>query len=239
MAVTVPGGSSAVAQIDPPITDPLGAVNAWATAQSLRQLLPGSESAGRENRKPARRRARTPKPTKRQLASLRFRRDPQVTQQNHQAVIDEFGEGVDPAAVVADIERNRALAHRAMRSFEGRWSPNDLADVASFVLLSGFAAYHEKPSLSGDGCLAVRRAARYGMARRAKIRRAPKRDKQTAAEMSEIRLIYLLGDLNRARGTGDVTDIDAARDEVRGWIREVYGLDVRSVRLTKRGFAGR
>ena len=196
-ALGAPLGASA--QIDPPISDPLGAVGAWANAESLRRLLPDSETVGRANRKPPRHRARMPKPTRRQLATLRFRRDPQVTQANNQAVVAEFENAVDPATVVADIERNRVLAHRGLRWFEGRWSPDDLADVASFVLLSGYAAYHDKSELSGAGCLAVRKAARYGLAGRKRVRRIPERDKQTAAEMSEIRMIYALAALNQAR----------------------------------------
>ena len=233
------GPSSAAAQTDAPINDPLGAVEAWTDAESLRRLLPESGSAGRENRKPPERRARARKPTKRHLATLRFSRDPQVTEANNQAVIDKLGPGYDPAAVVADIERNRVLAHDAMRAFRGRWRPNDLADVASFVLLSGYAAYHDRSTLSDEGCLAVRRAARQGLAGNKAVRRTPKADKQTAAEMSEIRMIYAIGDLNFAVAAGDAAAISEARQKIRGWIRDAYAFDVRSARLTRRGFTKR
>jgi hypothetical protein len=235
LAVLATGAAPASAQI----TDPLGAVDAWADAQSLRRLLPESETAGRENRKPPKRRAATPRPTKRQLTSLRFSRDPRVTQANHEAVIAALGPEYDPATVVADIERNRDLSHQAMASFKGRWRPNDLADVASFVLLSGYSAYHGATRLSDSGCLAVRRAARFGLASSRKVRRTPKADKQTAAEMSEIRMIYAISRLNVAIAADDAAGVRSARQGIRTWLGEVYGFDVRSARLTRRGFAKR
>ncbi len=236
LALTAVAPSAASAQIDPPISDPLGAVESWSTAESLRRLLPDGPSAGRENRKPPRRRARTPKPTRAQLAKLRFTRDPGVTEANNQAVIAKLGPGYDPATVVADIERNRTLAHDGLRSFEGRWSPDDLADIASFVLLTGYAAYHDRPELSSRGCLAVRRAARTGLATRKRIRRTSNADKQTAAEMSEIRMIYSLAALNAARMAGDGDAAEEARWEIRAWVRDVYGLDLERARLTSHGF---
>ena len=236
LALTAAGPPAASAQIDPPISDPLGAVEAWASGESLRRLLPDGTSAGRESRKPPRRQARTPKPTKAQLAKLRFTRDPDVTEANNQAVIANLGPGHDPATVVADIERNRTLAHDGLRLFKGRWSPNDLADIASFVLLSGYAAYHDKSELSTQGCLAVRRAARNGLANRKRVRGTSNADKQTAAEMSEIRLIYSLAALNAARMAGDTDAAEEARWEIRTWVRDVYGLDLERARLTKRGF---
>jgi hypothetical protein len=232
-----PGTPPAAAQ-EGPVTAYVNAVDAWATAQSLRRLLPDSGQAGRETRKSAKRRAKETKPTRAQLAKLRFTRERAVTDANNEAVIGELGPGYDPAVVVSDIERNRALMHGMMRRFSGKWSPNNLADVAATALLSGYAAYHGVTSLSGRGCLAVRAAARNGLAKSRRIRRLATERKQTAAEMTEIRMIYLLARLDAARAANDTIVADTIRYEIRGWIREVYSLDVDTVKLTKRGFAG-
>ncbi len=227
--------SPAAAQIDPPIMDPLGAVDAWATAESLRRMLPDSSQAGREARKPPKARAKEKPPTRRQLAKLRFKRDSDVTQANNQAVVDLLGPEYDPAVVVADLERNRGLVHDMMRGFDGHWSPRNLADVAATALLGGYAAYHGKDQLSSRGSLAVRKAARAGLARSKRIRTLSAARKQTGAEMTEIRFIYRLTALNAARMAGDSTDLDIARYQIRTWIRDVYSLDVDAVKLTKRG----
>jgi hypothetical protein len=223
------------AQIDPPISDPLGAVQAWATAESLARLLPDAGSAVPTRRAPT----RPPHATRSQLAQLRFTRDPAVTAANNQAVVAQLGPGHDPHTVVADIERNRRLAHEHMRSLAGRWNPNDLADVAAYVLLSGYAAYHDRSALPARAVIAVHRSARVGLALRKRIRRTPTADKQTAAEMSEIRMIYSLAALSAARARGDDDTAETTRWEIRTWVRDVYGLDLERVRLTRSGFVER
>jgi hypothetical protein len=239
LAATALAPAPAVAQIDAPITDPLGAVDAWATAQSLRRLLPDGTRAGRASRTSARHRRHARKPTRAQTAKLRFRRNPRVTAANVQAVVTRFGPGHDPAIISADIERNRRLAHRHMRSLPGRWNPNDLADIAAYVLLSGYAAYTDRTSLPGRAVLTVKHAARDGLASRKRVRRTASARKQTAAEMSEIRMIYSLAALGAARAAGDGDAAEETRWEMRTWVREVYGLDLERARLTRRGFVVR
>jgi hypothetical protein len=229
VVVLAPSAPLAGAQDGPAYVD---AVGAWATAESLRRLLPDSSRAGREPRQPA----KTSKPTKAQLAKLRFKRDPAVTQSNNQAIVDQLGPGYDPAVVVADIERNRGLVHQMLRSFSGSWSPNDVADIAATALLSGYAAYTGKTQLSSRGSLAVRAGARAGLAASRRVRALAAERKQTVAEMTEIRLIYLIAGLNAARAAGDAIEQDSARSAIRGWIRDVYSLDIARVKLTKRGF---
>jgi hypothetical protein len=234
VGVVLPAGASAQ---DGPVTAHLDAVGAWASAESLRRLLPDGRSAGRESRRSSSARARPRRATAAQLRKLRFRRSATVTRRNQQAVVDRLP-GHDPAVVVADLERNRAAIHRMMRGFRGSWSPNDLADVAAVTLLSSYAAFHDRFELSGKGSLAVRSAARHALARRAKVRRLSPARKQTAAEMTEIRLIYALTRLNAARASraDDPHSFAAARYEIRTFVRDVYGLDVQRVRLTSRGF---
>jgi hypothetical protein len=226
---------SAHAQIDPPISDPLGAVQAWATAESLARLLPDGRSAV-----PTRRTSTRPRrATRSQLAALRFARAARVTVANDAAVVAQLGPGHDPQTVIADIERNRRLAHQHMRSLAGRWSANDLGDVAAYVLLSGYAAYHGRESLPGAAVRAAQRAARNGLALRKRIRRMSNADKQTAAEMSEIRMIYSLAALSAARKAGDGDTAEETRWEIRTWVRDAYGLDLERARLTRHGFVER
>jgi hypothetical protein len=225
----------AQAQIDAPISDPLGAVQAWATAESLARLLPDGRSAVPARRAPAHPR----RATRSQLAKLRFTRESRVTAANNAKVVAQLGPGHDPQTVVADIERNRRLAHEHMRSLAGRWSPNDLGDVAAYVLLSGYAAYHDRPSLPAASVRAVQRSARNGLALRPRIRRTSNADKQTAAEMSEIRMIYSLAALGAARAAGDASSAEETQWEIRTWVRDVYGLDLERARLTRRGFVER
>jgi hypothetical protein len=226
---------AAQAQIDPPISDPLGAVQAWATAESLARLLPDGSSAVPARHTPA----RPPRATRSQRAKLRFTRDPRVTAANNQKVVAQLGPGHNAQTVVADIERNRRLAHDHMRSLAGRWNPDDLADVAAYVLLSGYAAYRNRPSLPAAAVRAVQRTARNGLALRKRIRRTSNADKQTAAEMSEIRMIYSLAALSAARAAGDGGAAEETRWEMRTWVRDVYGLDLERARLTRRGFVER
>jgi hypothetical protein len=56
--------------------------------------------------------------------------------------------------------------------------------------------------------------------------------------MTEIRLIYLLAELNAARAANDTIVQDSVRYKIRRWVRDVYALDVDTVKLTKRGFTG-
>jgi hypothetical protein len=226
--------ATATAQ-DGPVTAYVDAVDAWSTAARLQQLLPDSGRTGQAVRRAARRHAHVPKATRAQLRRLRFTRRASVTERNVADVAAQLP-GVDPATVAADIERNRDLAHRRMRSFDGDWSPNNLADVAAFALLSAYAGYHDRSTLSARGSLAVLRAARNGVARSRSLHRVSGSEKQTAAEMTEIRMIYALAELSRARTAGDSADISIAESEIRTWVRSVYKLDVETVRLTRRGF---
>jgi hypothetical protein len=221
---------------DGPETAYLDAVDAWATAARLEQLLPDSGRAGESIRREARRKA--PKATARQIRRLRFKRRADITARNVAAVAAQMP-NVDPSTVAADIERNRKLAHERMRSLSGNWSAGNLADVAAFALLSAYSAYHERPRLSKRGSLAVLRAARNGLARSAKIRRVSASDKQTAAEMTEVRMVYGIAALLSARERGATHDMSIAESGIRIWIRDVYHLDLERVRLTSKGLAPR
>lgn len=215
------------------------AVDAWADGQSLRRTLPGSGAGA--FKKPARpRHGKRPRtPTARQLAALRFKRTKTVTQQNHQAVMQRLEPGYDPATVVAEFDRLTALAHAGMRDWKGRWSPGNIADVAAYMLLNGYGAFHARTSAPDTPILAVQSAARRSMALSRQIRGLSAARKQTAADMLELRTILRISDLNVARQTGDAPREQAARAALRSWIRDVFGVDLERVRLTRAGLVRR
>lgn len=235
VAGTAPGTAHAQ---DGPVTAYVDAVDAWATGARLQQLLPDGKRTGASVRGAARRAGHSPNATRRQLRRLRITRRASVTERNDRDVAAQMP-SVDPAVVIADIERNRGLAHRALRTLRGSWSPNNLGDVAAFALLSAYASYHDRAALPGRSARAVRRAVRHALARTRALRKAAPTAKQTAAEMIEIRMVYAIAALQRARAAGDAADVSIAESEIRTWIRDVFGLDVEAVRLTARGFATR
>jgi hypothetical protein len=215
------------------------AVDAWADAQSLRRTLPSSGDGSVTKPSKAKRGKRPRRATARQLASLRFERSEEVTRQNDQAVMALLEPGYDPAAVVAEFDRLRAVVHDGIRGWKGRWRPSNLADVAAYTLLSSYAVYYAKPSVSARGSLAVRRAARSGMALNRQVRRLSDGRKQTAAEMLELRTIFRLSDVNLARMQGDATREQAAEARLRAWIKDAFGIDLERVRLSRKGLVRR
>jgi hypothetical protein len=209
------------------------AVDAWADGQSLQRTLPGSGNGAITTP------SRSKRPTARQLASLRFERTEQVTQQNDQAVMALLEPGYDPAAVVAELDRLRAIVHDGIRGWKGGWSANNIGDVAAYVALSSYSVFHAKSSVSERGSLVVRSAVRNSMALNRQVRRLSDARKQTAAEMLELRTIFRLSDVNVARAAGDAAGEQAAKAQLRAWIKDAFGLDLERVRLTRKGLVRR
>jgi hypothetical protein len=215
------------------------AVDAWADGQSLRRTLPGSGAGAFSKPSKSKLGRRPRKPTARQLAALRFKRTKAITQQSHQAVMERLGPGYDPAAVVAEFDRLTALVHAGMRDWKGRWSPGNIADVAAYMLLNGYGAFHARTSAPDTPILAVQSAARRSMALSRQIRGLSAARKQTAAEMLELRTILRISDLNLARTAGDAPREQAAKAALRSWIKDVFGVDLERVRLTRAGLVKR
>ena len=209
------------------------AVDAWADGQSLRRLLPGAGGHGETKKQ------RAKKPTARQLAALRFKRTDAVKRSSYEAVMALLEPGYDPAALTAAFDRVTALAHKSMRGLEGRWSSNNIADVAAFIQLSAYAAYTSRRSLPDAGVLAVQRTARTGMALDRRVRRLSDARAQEAAEMLELRTILRISDLNWGRIEHDAARRQAARAELRSWIKQTFAFDLARVKLTRRGFVTR
>jgi hypothetical protein len=213
------------------------AVGAWASAQNLRRTLPGSANTSTGTKQPSKS-GHAPRPTARQLATLRFRRNAGVTRSNYQAVIDALGPGHDPAQLASELDRLRALFHQAMR--EGLpWSPNDVGDVAAFTVLTCYALYHLPTESTERAREAVRRAVRLDLASDKRVRRLSDARKQTAAEMLELRTILLVSDFNKARIARDVAARTAAEAAIRSWIKDAFGVDLAAVKLTRNGLVSR
>jgi uncharacterized protein DUF6683 len=211
----------------------LDAVDAWADGQELRRLLPDGGTGTTKPRKRAR------QPTARQLAALRFERTEEVTQQNYQAVMDLLEPGYDPAALGAEFDRVLDGQHGSMRDADVPVSPDNIADVGAWVLLSGYAAYHDRTTLGNAGIRAVRDSLRRSLALDRRVRRLSDADTQQVAEMLELRTILRISDLFWGRTEEDAAREQAALDELRSWIKEVYGVDLERVRFSKKGLVPR
>jgi hypothetical protein len=214
----------------------IDAVDAWADSQSLGTTLRGSTDgsgfAEPADQRPAR-------PSARQLAGLRFARTRAVTERNYQAVMDLLEPGFDPAAVVAEFDRLQALVSKAMRDQGNGWSPNNIAHVSAYMLLSAYGVFHSRPTLPRRSSLAVRTAARNSMALDRRLRGLSDARKQTAVEVLVLRTILRVSDVNVARLEHDATRERAAKAELRSWIREVFSVDLERIRLSRDGLVRR
>ena len=126
-----------------------------------------------------------------------------------------------------------------MRGLSGRWSPNNIADVAAYMQLNAYAAFASRPSLGDRAVAAVQRGARTRMALDRRVRRLSHARAQEAAEMLALRTILRISDLNIGRIEGNAAREQAAGAELRSWIKQTFGLDVKRVKLTRRGFVTR
>jgi hypothetical protein len=224
---------------DGPVTAYLDAVDAWATGERLRQLLPDETSTTTRPSKPTKPKQRPRQPTRRQLAALRFERTDAIRQQNYQAIMDRLEPGYDPAAVVAEFDRLLAQQHGNMRKSDVRVSSSNIADVAAWTLLLSYAQYHERTTLSDRGVRAVRDAARRSFALDRQARRLADAEAQQVAEKLELRTYLRLGDLFFGRQNADAPREQAALDELSTWIQDVYGVDLERVRFTRKGLVER
>jgi hypothetical protein len=216
----------------------LDAVDAWADGQELRRTLPPAAGGGTGATKP--KRAKLPRrPTRRQLATLRFTRTQAVTDASYAAVLELLDPRVDPAAMTAEFDRLRALWDTEMGKLTPRLAPDDLADVATYALTLSYAAYYERRKVPDAGLAAVRRSARADLALNVKVRRSSDARKQEAAEMLALRTILRVSDLNWGRQDQDAEREQTAADELRDWVKAAFGLDLDRVKFTRKGLVAR
>ncbi|ADB53280.1 DUF6683 family protein [Conexibacter woesei] len=225
--LALPGPASA--QLDGPATPYVDAVGAWANAQTLRRDL---ESGGGTGTAPARGRAPR-RATARQLAALRFTPSAGVTRANDDAVIAKLPSSYDPVRVRAVLAELRAEGRKVLRANGLRG--NDLGDVATFDLMLLYLVYHDLRSDPPRAAVAaLRREVRNDIAANPATVRLSDARKQTAAEMIDMKRTFLLADW-----PADALGRSDRRAEIRTWVRAAFGVDLRAVRLTARGFVAR
>ena len=213
-----------------PVPDYVGAL------VGANSLDPGTSGGGKPSR-PGKGRQRVPRPTGRQLATLRFRPAAQVTQGVYQRVIDQVGPAVDPAVLTGQLDAAKA-SFRGVLDRVG-WSPRDVGDVAAFSLVQGYVTWHEITNVPGAGLKAARREVRDNLARQKPVRRLSGARQQEIAEILELRVIFFLDARNDALALDDPAGVAAARAAFRDWTEEVFGVDVADLRLTRRGLVER
>lgn len=195
---------------------------------------PTPEGDGRRSDKPTR---RVPRPTRGQLAALRFVPAPEVTQGVYQRVIDQIGPSVDPAVLAGQLDAAKAQLREVMAQVG--WSSRDLADVAAFSLVQGYVTWHQETSLSQPALTVLRQEVRANLASQRRVRRLSDARQQEIAEILELRVIFFLDARNDAVALGDSAGAAVARAEIRAWTEAIFGVDVDEVRLTARGLVER
>lgn len=184
-----------------------------------------------EPKKPAR-------PTKRQRATLRFTESRAVTERVYETALAQAAPGVDRATLFGQLDAARAEYRDVMTRLVG-WRATDLGDVAAFNLVQGYATVTGDATVSPRGLAQIRRAVGDDLARQRSVRRMTDDLQQEVAEVMTLRVILLLSDINRATQAGDTATAAAARAQMRAWTQDIFGVDVRDVKLTKRGLVRR
>lgn len=177
-------------------------------------------------------------PTARQRATLRFHRSAKVTQSLYQRVIANADPGADPAALTGQMDAAKASFRKVLTKTVG-WRSYDVGDVAAFSLLQAYALVAQHARLSSRGMAAVRRDVRDNLAGQAKIRRLSDARQQEIAEVFELRVIFFIDAVNDAARAQDPAAAATARDRLREWADDTFGLDVTKVKLTARGLVRR
>jgi hypothetical protein len=200
----------------------------------VNSLDPGLTNGKKAKKKRAKHKRMEP-PTRRQLAALRFKPSASVTQGVYQRVLDEAGEGVDPALVTAQLDAAKASFRAVMKRLH--WRVTDVGDMAAFSFVQGYITWHEDGVVPRRGMKVLRRDVRANLARRREVRRLSDARRQEIAEMLELRVIFFLDQRDDALRAGESTAV--ARAEMREWTESIFGVDVNHVRLTKRGLVKR
>jgi hypothetical protein len=173
-------------------------------------------------------------PTRRQLATLRFKPSANVTEGVYQRVLDE-AVGVDPAQLTAQLDAAKASFRGVMKRLH--WRVTDLGDMAAFSFVQGYITWYEDGNVPPRGLKLLRRDVRANLARQRAVRRLSDARQQEIAEILELRVIFFLDQRDDAVRAGESTAV--ARAEMRDWTKSIFGVDVNRVRLTKRGLVKR
>jgi hypothetical protein len=196
------------------------------------------EGDGKPAKKRKKRKAAPKRPTADQRAALRFKPVPEVTQGIYQKVADETGWALP--YVASQFDPAKATLRKGLVDGAG-WRAEDLGDVAAFGLVQAYIRVNraEEADLPERGLEWMRRAVRDDLALQRPVRRLSDARQQEIAESLEIRVIFLISDVAKAQLAGDSALEAAARDAMRRWAKDTYGVDLAKLRLTRRGLVKR
>jgi hypothetical protein len=172
------------------------------------------------------------RPTAAQRRTLRFTESPGVTQRIHQTLLDRTG--ADPAVLIPQREQVKADWSRVLTE-NLEWSPRDLGDATAFTFIQLNRFYRGQSMLDERAAAAVRRQVRDDLALSSSVRRMSSDRKQTAAEMLQLRTIFLGSALELHQQHGDAAAAGSTKDDIRRFTREIFGIDLRKVKIGKKG----
>jgi len=197
----------------------------------------GDRNKGDERRPAKNKRNKRPAPTARQRRALRFELVPEVTQRLYQGVVDQSGQ--DPAHVTTQLDTAKAEFRRVLTDGAG-WRVDDLGDLAAFSLVQAYIKVHDDDGdLPKRGLERLRREVRDDLALQKQVRRLSDARKQEIAESLELRTIFLISGVVGAQMTGDAAAEAEAREAMRAWAKDVYGVNLAQLELTRRGLVKR
>lgn len=208
---------------------------------ALSNAYAASGSSSRGTRSRTTRAKPKPKPTPkrataRQLRTLRFVPRPEVTARIHELLVARTGR---PAAEIVPLLDGVKADWERVLTKTVRWSARDLGDASAFTFLQLNRLYRGQSRLKASVVAALRTQVRTDLALSAGVRRLPDADKQQAAEMLQLRTVFLASSLEDSRQRGDAAATRTAREDVRRFTREIYGVDLAKVKLTSTGLARR
>jgi hypothetical protein len=93
-----------------------------------------------EKKKARAKRKRVKPPTRRQLATLRFKPRASVTDSVYRRVIEEVGPGVDPVQLTAELDAAKTSFRSVLKRLH--WRPTNLGDIAAFSFAQGYITWH-------------------------------------------------------------------------------------------------
>ncbi len=196
----------------------------------------GSSSSGKgTSKKPSKRKkakAKPKRPTAAQRRKLRFTESPTVTARVDQTLVERTG--VDPAVLLPQLDAARTEWRRVLAKVV-KWSPRDLGDVAAFTFLQLNRLYRGQAVVDARAAEAIRKQVRDDLARLAAVRRLAASRKQEASEVLRLRTTLLASTIEQRRELGDAAAVDAAEEEIRDFTREVFDIDLRKVKVGKKG----
>ncbi|MFA4929630.1 MAG: DUF6683 family protein [Patulibacter sp.] len=205
--------------------------SALSNAYGASDSSSGSSKKGSSKRKP-KAKPKPRKPTAAQRRALRFTETPAVTQRINQLVIERTG--ADPAVLLPVLDKVRA-DWRQVLTKNVKWSPRDLGDATAFTFIQLNNQYRGQGQLDERAVASIRTLVRDDLARKASVRRLSAARKQEAVEVLQLRTIFLATTRDLRQQAGDAAGVRAAKEDIRSFTRETFGIDLQKVKVGKKG----